>query len=164
MKINTEKCKVTLTSDSVSNVTIENENIEIVKEFNFLWSLVPNSSDNAKRRIALANSAFGRLKKIVWSRRDVSVNLNLRLYMGSETWYLRQLDTKKLNVFENNCLRAILTTRLQGHVSINEIQKSAKQRNSIEKKTRKRRLAWFGHVFRLNDEILQKRMMKEEFN
>lgn len=54
--------------------------------------------------------------------------------------------------------------RIQDHVSIDEIQKSAKQQNSIEKKTRKRRLAWFGHVFRLNDEILQKRMMKEEFN
>ena len=102
--------------------------------------------------------------KKLYGHADVSVNLNLRLYMGSETWYLRQLDIKKLNVFENNCLRAILTTRLQGHVSINEIQKSAKQQNSIEKKTRKRRLAWFGHVFRLNDEILQKRMMKEEFN
>ena len=84
--------------------------------------------------------------------------------MGSETWYLRQLDTKKLNVFENNCLRAILNTRVQGHVSISEIQKSAKQRNSIENKTRKRHLAWFRHVFRLNDEILQKRMIKEEFN
>ena len=37
--------------------------IEIVKEFKFLGSLVPNSSDDVKRRIAFANPTFGRLKK-----------------------------------------------------------------------------------------------------
>ena len=41
MKINTEKCKVI--SDSTTNLTIENEEIEIMKKFQFLGSVVPNS-------------------------------------------------------------------------------------------------------------------------
>ena len=78
MKINSERCKVI--SDSTSNLTIENKEIEIVKEFKFLGSLVPNSPDDVKRRITFANSAFGRLKKRVWSRREISVKLKLRPY------------------------------------------------------------------------------------
>ena len=80
---------------------------------------------------------------------------------GSETWSLTQLDTKKLSVFENNCLRAILKIRLPHHVSIDEIGKSAKQQSSIENTTRKRHLTWFRHVCRLNDDCLQKRMIKD---
>ena len=138
MKICTDKCKVI--SNSHTNITIENENVENVEEFKFLGSVVPNSSLDVKRRIATANSAFGKLKKSVWSRRDIPKRLKLRLYnvlilpitiYPSETWSLTKQDTKKLNVFENNCLRAILNNRLLDRVSIKEIRKRAKQFNPI---------------------------------
>ena len=166
MKISTEKCKVI--SGSTTNLIIENEETEIVKQFKYLWSLVPKSSEDVKRSIALAS-----FKKSAWSGRDISVKLKLRLYnalilpiaiYGSETWSLMQLDTKKLSVFENNCLKAILKIRLQGHVSIDEIRKSAKQQSSIENIIGKRRQNWFGHTCHLNDESLQNRMMKEDFD
>ena len=78
-------------------------------------------------------------------------------------WSLTYFDSKKLSIFENNFLREIMNIGLQDHGSINEIQKSAKQQNSIENIIRKRRLTWFGHVCHLNDECFQKRMMKEDF-
>ena len=78
-------------------------------------------------------------------------------------WSLTQLDSKKLSIFENNFLREIINIGLQDHGSINEIQKSVKQQNSIENIIRKRRLTWFGHACHLNDESFQKRMMKEDF-
>ena len=47
MKINTEKCRVI--SDSTTNLTIESEEIKIVKKFTFLGSLVSNlSADKVK--------------------------------------------------------------------------------------------------------------------
>lgn len=110
-----------------------------------------------------AKSAFGRLKKRVWSRRDLSVKLKLHLYEAlilpiaihcSETWSLTQLYTKQLSVFENNFLRAVLNIRLQDHVSIDQIRKSAKQQKSIENS----RLTQFGHVCRINDKSLLKQM------
>ena len=155
-------------SGSTTNLVIENEEIEIVKQFKYLWSLVPKSSEDVKRSIALAS-----FKKSAWSGTGISVKLKLRLYnalilpiaiYGSETWSLMQLDTKKLSVFENNCLKAILKIRLQGHVSIDEIRKSAKQQNSIENIIGKRHQNWFGHTCHLNDESLQNRMMKEDFD
>ena len=42
----------------------KNKEIEIEKELKVLRSLVLNSSGNVKRRFALANSAFLRLKKV----------------------------------------------------------------------------------------------------
>ena len=86
MNISTEKCK--FVSDSTTNLTIENEEIKIVKEFKFLGSLVPNSLDDVKRRIALANSALCRLKKSVWSRRDIWIKLKLRLYNELSNLYI----------------------------------------------------------------------------
>ena len=71
----------------------------------------------------MSNSAFGNLKKSVWLRRDISTKLKLRLYNAlklpiaidrSETWSSTQLDTKKLNVSKNNCLRAILMFKNTG--------------------------------------------------
>ena len=76
-----------------------------------------------------------------------------QLLHDSETWSVRQLDTKTLSIFENNCLGAILNIRLEDQVSIDEIQKSAKQQNSIENIIWQRRLTWFGQVSRLNNEI-----------
>ena len=63
MKLNTEKFKVI--SDSTTNLTIENEEIKIVKEFKLLGSLVPNSSEDVKRRIALASVACGRFTEFM---------------------------------------------------------------------------------------------------
>ena len=103
MKINTDKCK--FISNSHISISIENKNIKIVEEFKFLGSVVSKSSLDSKRRKAIANSAYGRLRKSVWSRRDIPTKLKLRLYnaliqpiaiYGNETWFLTQLDTQKI--------------------------------------------------------------------
>ena len=83
---------------------------------------------------------------------------------GSETWSLTQLHTKKLKVFENNCLLAILNIRLQDRVSTNEIREEDKQQNPIENAIQKLCLTWFGHVCRMSNESQQKRTMKEDFD
>ena len=79
LKINASKCKV-ISPDPLCNVQVEGEPVEIVESFVFLGSVVPNTSDDIKRRVALASSAFGRLKKNVWSRRDISNQIKIRLY------------------------------------------------------------------------------------
>ena len=81
----------------------------------------------------------------------------------AETWSLTKQDTRKLTVFENNCLRAILGVRLQDRVSLKKLRKKAKLEIPIEYVIKKRRLSWFGHVSRMSDDSLVKRCMKEEF-
>ena len=77
MKINTNKCKTI--SSSPINITIENENIEVAEEFKFLGPIVSNSSHDVKRRTAMTNSVFGRLKNNV------------------ETMIIQQIDTAYCN-------------------------------------------------------------------
>ena len=115
IKINAAKCKVI--GESVGQITIDNNAVENVEKFVFLGSVVPNSSDDVKRRIALASSAFGKLKKKIWGNRDLSYHIKLRLYSSlivpiaiyaSETWTLKAEDTRRLLVFENDCLRTMV--------------------------------------------------------
>ena len=62
---------------------------------------------------------------------------------GSEIWSLTQLDTKKMNMFENNSLHTILSIKIQDYVSIIEIRKQAEQKNLFKMSSKKRRLTWF---------------------
>ena len=100
-----------------SEIVIDGQVVEHVPEFVYLGSLVPDSSADVRRRIALAATAFGRLRKSIWNRRSISLNLKIRLYKAlilpiatyaSETWTVKGGDAHKLEVFEMRCLRAIL--------------------------------------------------------
>ena len=151
MKINASKCKA-ITASPIS-ISISNNNVETVQDFIFLGSNVPSTSADIKRRISLANIAFGRLKQNIWSRRDVSIALKIRLYKalilpiaiyGAETWPLTKQDEHKLSVFENNCIRTILGVRLQDRVSLIQLRRRAKLKTPIALVIKKRRLSWFG--------------------
>ena len=170
MKINAGKCKAI--SINQRPIKVDGNDVETVNDFIFLGSNVPSTTVDVKRRISLANTAFGKLKKNIWSRNDVPVTLKMRLYKalilpiaiyGAETWSLTKEDTRKLSVFENNCLRAILRIRLQDRISLKRIRKMAKLETPIENIIKKRRLTWFGHVSRLPNDSLAKRLLKEEF-
>ena len=114
MKINFDKCKVLTSSND--NIVIHGELLENVNNFIYLGSSVPDTTKDIERRIALALTAFGRLRKSIWSNRDILLKLKLRLYRAlilpiatyaSETWALTVSDEKKLLVFEMQCLRSI---------------------------------------------------------
>ena len=60
MKITGPKCKFISPNDEV--VLLDVREVEHVKEFVFLGSVVPNSFEDVRRRISLASAAFGRLK------------------------------------------------------------------------------------------------------
>ena len=93
MKINFDKCKVLTSSND--NIVIHGELLENVNNFIYLGSSVPDTTKDIERRIALAPTAFGRLRKSIWSKRDILLKLKLRLYRAlilpiatcaSETW------------------------------------------------------------------------------
>ena len=77
MKINFGKCKVLTPSND--NIVIHGELLENVNNFIYLGSLVPDTTKDIERRIALALTAFGRLRKSIWSNRDILLKLKLQL-------------------------------------------------------------------------------------
>ena len=97
----------------------------------FLGSVVLGTSDDIARRVALASSAFGRLRESVWRRGDVSQRLKMRLFKalivpiaiyGAEIWTLKAKDSRRLEVFEMRCLRAIRGVKLRDWLRNDDIR------------------------------------------
>ena len=155
MKINGAKCKILSPSSEI--ITLDGAEVEQVNDFVFLGSMVPNGSEDVKRRISLASTAFGRLRNAIWNKRAIGQRLKVRLYnalilpiaiYASETWTLKAEDERRLEVFEMRCLRRILGVSLRERRTNESIRKALGMPNSITEVIKRKRLKWFGHISR----------------
>lgn len=155
LKVNVKKCKV-LTNENDS-LNIDGENVERVDKFIFLGSVVPDVSDDVSRRLALATVAFGKLKKNIWSRNDLSYQIKSRLFYAlvipiaiyaCETWSLKKKDMDKLSVFQNDCLRIMAGKRRIDRTRIRDLKRLLGVKMDILDMVKRRRMNWFGHVSR----------------
>ena len=170
MKINFDKCKVLTPSND--NILIQGELLENVNNFVYLVSSVPDTTKDIERRIALALTAFGRLRKPIWSNRDILLKLKLRLYRAlilpiatyaSETWALTNTDEKKLSVFEIQCLRSILGVSRLNRIRNEEIRRITGSEKTIIEMIKEKRLKWFGHVCRKETDSWVVQAYKQDF-
>ena len=99
-----------------------------------------------------------RTKRLVYH----AVVLGVLLY-GSETWVTKRDASRKIEVFHKRCLRSILgiTTMQQrlGHISNVEVAKWYGMEESLEEMVAARRLQWLGHVARMNDDRILKKLL-----
>ena len=93
-----------------------------------------NIDDEIKNRIAKASSAFGRLKKKVWERREISQSARVKVYKavvlttllyGCEAWTVYRHHEKQLQQFHTRCLRRILNIRWNDFVPDTEVLERA---------------------------------------
>ena len=170
MKINFDKCKVLTPSND--NIVIHGELLENVNNFIYLGSSVPDTTKDIERRIALALTAFGRLRKSIWSNRDILLKLKLQLYRAlilpiatyaSETWALTVSDEKKLLVFEMQCLRSILGVSRLNRIRNEEIRRITGSEKTIIEVIKDKRLKWFGHVCRKTNDSRVHQAYKQDF-
>ena len=109
-------------------MSVDGRDLEKVDSFVFFGSLMPKSSEDMKKRIVLAATAFGNMKKNIWSRKDIGRKLKLRLFYAlfltiaicaAQTLALTQKNTRVLQIFENHCRRSILNIKLLDRISNN---------------------------------------------
>ena len=160
LKINPTKCAVM--TPETEDIMIDNQIVPKVTEFKFLGSLVPNSASDVTHRVSLASQAFGRLRNAIWTSRDMSRTLKIRLYKalilpiaiyGSETWTLREQEIRALLVFEMRCLRCILGVTRDDRLSNSHIRETLGMTKTIEDVVSERRIQRFGHVVRSSEWI-----------
>ena len=118
--------------------------------------------EELRTRIGRASATFGQLFKI-W-RSKISLKTKLRIYnavvistllYGSETCATTISEEKRLDVFDNRCLRRILGIKWFHRVRNTTVRERTGQiPASLLLKTR--RLKWFGHVSRMGQERLPK--------
>jgi len=118
-------------------------------------------------RVAAANSAFQQLRWAnIWSSRALTLSVKMQffqcivmsvlLYSG-ETWAVVKQHTSPLAVFQTNCLRRISGISLRDHVP-NVVILNRCNTLSVESQQGKR-LRWLGHVFRMPNDRLPKKLL-----
>ena len=169
LKINNNKTK-TMTfgkRESTATIKVNDEILENVEEFVYLGSLLTWNNDCGKeiaRRIAKAAGAMAAFGNI-WRSREISIQTKVKiittcifsvLLYACETWTMRTHETNKLLAFEMRCYRRILHIRWQQKITNKEVRKRVGNTKNIKQLIMERKLNFFGHVCRMNNNRLIK--------
>ena len=154
-----------------TTLAIRNDiNIEQVTQFKYLGSIL--NSDNTvdaevESRINKASQVFCSLSRLVWYQRKIKVSTKLKLFKtiiiptllyGSETWNVLQCHIQRLQVFTNRCLRIITETSLWDKLRNTQLRCKSKIER-VDVMIQRRRLQWLGHLERMENSRLQKKLM-----
>ena len=106
--------------------------------------------------IGAARSAFVCLKRSLWGPREISTATKGRIYQaivpaillyGCETWPLRAVDQRRLEVFDTDCLRYILRCSRIDRVPTSTLHRRLNL-CPLPPVLLQRRLQWFRHAAR----------------
>ena len=146
---------------------------QVENKFTYLGSTlsrVVHIDDDVNARIAKANAAFGRLHGSIWDRSDIRLDTKLKVYRSvvlptllyaCETWTVYQRHAKRLNHFHTSCLRKLLKIKWQDRIPDTEVLKRAGMQ-SVHTLLKLAQLRWTGHVTRMPDERLPKKILYGE--
>jgi hypothetical protein len=161
--------------NKIGQLKIKNYKFERVASFKYLGVILNEHNNNQidfQERIKNAYKTYFMLQKF-FKNKNISRKLKLSLKntiidktltYASETWTLRTIDRKQLNVFERKVYRRILdrvhdSEKQNWRVMTNkEIYASVKKPTIIET-IRLNRLRWFGHVERTEENRIPKRVL-----
>ena len=77
---------------------------------------------------------------------------------GCEVWTLKVCEKKRIEAVEKNCLRNICCLRRSDRVPNVEIRRKCGKNTSMSQRIDQGVLRWFGHVERMGDERMAKRV------
>ena len=158
---------------SEPTITVNGHKLQVFDKFTYLEGTLFRAvhiDDEVTARTAKASVAFGRLRTNVWERNGFKRDTKLKVYKAvvlpillyaGETWAVYQRHAKKLNHFHQSCLRKILKIRWQDKISDTEVLKKAKMQ-SVHTLLKLAQLRWTGHVARMPDERLPKKVLYAE--
>ena len=159
--INTTKTEILSTpSPDVLTFSISGNQLKNSENFTYLGSNLSFSGDltnEIQRRINLASSAFGRLSKRVFGKKNLTIYTKIVVYnavvistilYGCVTWVPYRRHIRLLESFHIRRLQLILGLRCWHKVTHSEIRSRAGT-PTIESMLLHRQLRWLGHVIRL---------------
>lgn len=158
------------TSPKVPTIHVANNTLENVDQFMYLGSLLSTRSDidaEIHHRIGCASAAFARLRDRVFENRDILTKTKLMVYRavilptllyGADSWTTYSRHLKALEQYHQRCLRKILRISWEDRrTNISVLQEA--NIPSITSTIAKHQLRWTGHVIRMSDNRLPKRIL-----
>ena len=119
---------------------------------------------DVENRIARASSAFGALCRPVFQDNSLSMKTRRMVYRavvlgvvlyGAEIWITKRAAVRKLESFNNRCLRRVLgITKAQqhiDHITSAEIRRRFGMQDTLEDVVVAKRLRWLGHVAHMDN-------------
>ncbi|BHF69972.1 hypothetical protein SprV_0301301900 [Sparganum proliferum] len=150
-------------------ISVNGTQLQVVENFPYLGSTLSRSTkidDEVANRISKASQAFGRLRNTVWNRHGLQMSTKLKMYKavilptllyGAETWTVYTKQARRLNHFYLSCLRRILRLNWQDRIPDTDVLERTGIL-SIYAMLRQIQLRWSGHLVRMDDERLPKRL------
>ena len=154
-------------------IHIDGTQLKTVDDFTYLGSCLSKSANldlEISRRLAKANSSFGRLWTRVWQERGIQTQTKIAVYRsvvmsallyGCESWTLYSRHVKQLDQFHIRCLRRIMNISWQERIPNTEVLHRAGL-CGIETYIRKIQLRWAGHVARMEESRIPKQIFFSE--
>jgi hypothetical protein len=128
------------------------------KKCRLLGSLLDTEADINKRK-SLAIAAYKKKEKIFKSTK-ISLRTKIRVFnayitpiflYNSELWTLTKSKEKKIDAFQRSLLRKIMNIKWPKKITNKTLMNATKEQTWTDTIT-SRRLSWFGHVCRLNED------------
>ena len=114
--------------------------------------------------------AWGALKSVL-SNRGLGTKDKKCLYegvivptalYGAEPWGMRSAERRKVNVLEMKCSRSLVGVSHMDRVRNEEVRRRAGIERELASRADQRVLRWFGHVERMDDYRMARRVLKAE--
>ena len=151
-------------------IVVEGNQLEAVNTFKYLGSIVSDNNsmdEEITTRLARANSAYNALTKRLWCKNGIRTGTKISVYKaavistllyGSEAWTLTKRQVRKLEKFHLTCLRKI--ARIQWYHKVpNYMVLKRCHVLSVTSMLDRNKLRWTGHVVRMGDHRIPKRIL-----
>ena len=154
-------------------VMLDGQELEEVSCFKYLGAQVAAEDgvgSEVNHRVKEAVEVQGAMRDM-WKVRSVGMNAKRRMYesivvptalYGAETWAVNGRERKKLDVMEMRSLRSICGVTIRDRIRNEEIRGRTGVRDALSKRADQTVLRWFGHIERMSEERMVKRIYKSE--
>ena len=173
MKINSKKTKTMVLSreNKQHTIRLDEDTLEQVEVYRYLGVMIKSNGsqkEEINQRIGKANKVYNQLGNAFINKRELTTKTKMSIFnsiycptlmYGSESWTLDSGDKSRLQAAEMKFLRRTAGKTKRDKVRNTSLREQLKA-ESLEHKIERNQLRWFGHVNRMTDERIAKRVFE----
>ncbi|MEL7520935.1 MAG: reverse transcriptase family protein, partial [Cyanobacteria bacterium J06553_1] len=156
-------------TENEMNISLNNNRMEEVECYRYLGVDIAHDgrmNDEVSHRIGEARKVSGALQKL-WKNRRMSMEAKVGMYegiieptlmYGCEAWVMNVHERRKVEAVEMSCLRSICGVRRIDRIPNVEIRRRCGKSVGVGERMDQGVLRWFGHVERMGEERLVRRV------
>ncbi|KAI5715485.1 hypothetical protein M8J77_016861 [Diaphorina citri] len=153
-------------------IEMDGKQLKKTDKFKYLGSTLAENGEidlEITQRIQTGGKFYHIVRDLIWNNK-VPMKCKKVLFntyyvpiltYGCETWTIRKKDNTRMQAAEMKFLRSMVGKTRRDRIRNIDIRKMV-DIESLEEKMRERRLKWYGHVMRMNDERLPKKVYDME--